>query len=133
MTVQTEKPNATDPALSWSRYEPDARRPWNLALAGHLYRRAGFGADWGQLQAALADGPQGTVDKLLRPPDGIDAFNRAALVGNNMVEEGNTEQEAETAIDLLITAVKTAGHARLSIDTHEGRTRATLELKPRLP
>ncbi|NQU23296.1 MAG: DUF1800 domain-containing protein [Candidatus Nealsonbacteria bacterium] len=76
MTVQTEKPNAADPALAWKRYEPDDRRPWNLALAGHLYRRAGFGGDWSQLQAALADGPQRTIDKLLQPPDDLATFNR---------------------------------------------------------
>jgi uncharacterized protein (DUF1800 family) len=46
-------------------YEPDADRSWNLAAAGHLYRRAAFGASWDQLQQALADGPQGTIDRLL--------------------------------------------------------------------
>ncbi|NQU24275.1 MAG: hypothetical protein HQ567_23585 [Candidatus Nealsonbacteria bacterium] len=59
--------------------------------------------------------------------------NRVSLVRNNMVEEGNTEAEAETSIDLLITVAKMAGHARLSIDTHQGHARATLKLKPRLP
>ena len=55
-----------DPATAWARYEPDARRPWNLALTGHLYRRAAFGATWDQLQRALRDGPQRTIDGLLR-------------------------------------------------------------------
>ncbi len=65
-----------DHGWAWAPYEPDARRPWNLAWAAHLYRRAAFGADWGQLQQALADGPQRTVDKLLRPPADVAAFNR---------------------------------------------------------
>lgn len=73
-------PNLTqlqfDPATAWTRYEPDTRRPWNLALAGHLYRRAGFGATWDQLQRALRDGPQRTVDALLRPRADVAAFNR---------------------------------------------------------
>jgi hypothetical protein len=41
-----------------------------------LYRRCGFGAGWGQLQRALSDGPQRTVDKLLRPQADVEAFNR---------------------------------------------------------
>jgi uncharacterized protein (DUF1800 family) len=66
----------TDPGRAWAAYEPDARRPWDLALAAHLYRRCGFGADWKQLQQALADGPQRTVDRLLRPPAEVEAFDR---------------------------------------------------------
>lgn len=69
-----EKP--TDPAWAWAVYQPDARRPWNLAQAGHLYRRAAFGANWNQLQQALSDGPQRTLDKLLWPQADIAAFNR---------------------------------------------------------
>jgi uncharacterized protein (DUF1800 family) len=66
----------TDPGWAWAPYEPDARRPWTLALAGHLYRRAAWGANGTQLQRALADGPQRTVDRLLRPDADVDAFNR---------------------------------------------------------
>ena len=69
----TEK--LVDPAWAWSEYQPDAQRPWNLAQAGHLYRRAAFGATWDQLQQALSDGPQRTLDKLLRPQADIAAFN----------------------------------------------------------
>ncbi|MBM4025786.1 MAG: DUF1800 domain-containing protein [Planctomycetes bacterium] len=65
-----------DPGWAWAAYEPTARRPWNLAGAAHLYRRAGFGADWAQLRQALAEGPQRTVDKLLRPPIDVAAFDR---------------------------------------------------------
>jgi uncharacterized protein (DUF1800 family) len=71
----TEK--LTDPTSAWASYQPDARRPWNLAQAGHLYRRAAFGANWDQLQQALADGPQRTIDNLLRPQADTAVFNRA--------------------------------------------------------
>ena len=70
----TEK--LTEPTWAWAAYKPDAQRPWNLAQAGHLYRRAAFGATWDQLQQALSDGPQRTLDKLLRPQADIAAFNR---------------------------------------------------------
>ena len=75
MAVQIEQLN--DPAWAWAAYEPDSERPWNLVRAGHLYRRAAFGADWGQLQQALSDGPQRTIDQLLRPQADVEAFNAA--------------------------------------------------------
>jgi uncharacterized protein (DUF1800 family) len=74
MMTQAEMP--ADPSWAWAAYEPGHDRPWNLAWAAHLYRRAAFGADWAQLQQALSDGPQRTVDKLLRPQTDVDAFNR---------------------------------------------------------
>ncbi|MBN1509699.1 MAG: DUF1800 domain-containing protein, partial [Sedimentisphaerales bacterium] len=79
MAAQTEKMVSVgprDPRWAWSRYEPNADRPWTLALAGHLYRRAAFGANWSQLQRALSDGPQQTIDRLLVPQVDAEAFNR---------------------------------------------------------
>ncbi len=75
MAVQTEKPPTADPAKAWAPYRPDAKRPWTLALAGHLYRRAAFGANWSELGQALADGPQETIDRLLHPPTDAAAFD----------------------------------------------------------
>lgn len=65
-----------DAAWAWKPYEPDARHPWDLRKAGHLLRRAGFGAAWQELEQALADGPQRTVNRLVQPPDDAAAFNR---------------------------------------------------------
>jgi uncharacterized protein (DUF1800 family) len=64
-----------DPDWAWAPYEPDAKCPWDLAKAGHLFRRAAFGADWETLGRALADGPQRTIDRLLRPEEDVDGFN----------------------------------------------------------
>jgi hypothetical protein len=69
--------NLDDPSWAWAPYRPDAQRPWSLELAAHLYRRAAFGANWGELQQALADGPELAVGKLLRPKAGAAAFNEA--------------------------------------------------------
>lgn len=74
MAAQIE--NSTDPRWAWAAYEPDANRPWNLVRAGHLYRRAAFGASWDQLQQALFDGPQKTIDKLLHPHGDITGFDQ---------------------------------------------------------
>jgi uncharacterized protein (DUF1800 family) len=66
-----------DPQWAWSEFQPDNARPWNLTLAGHLYRRAGFGADSAQLEAALADGPHQAIERLVRPPADVDAEQQA--------------------------------------------------------
>jgi len=58
-----------DPEEAWKPYRPDGSRPWTLRLAAHLYRRAGFGATWQQLQQALELGPQRAVDLLLEASD----------------------------------------------------------------
>jgi len=65
----------TDPDWAWAVYQPNTQQPWNLIKAGHLFRRAAFGANWNQLQQALSDGPQRTINKLLKPQADITAFN----------------------------------------------------------
>lgn len=65
-----------DSAQAWAPYEPDDRHPWNLRRAGHLFRRAAFGARWGELQKALADGPRRTIDLLLHPEGDVDSFQK---------------------------------------------------------
>ena len=73
----SERPvKVTDPAWAWTAYTPSDLAPWDLARAGHLYRRAAFGANWGELQQALSEGPQRTIDKLLKPETDPAAFNR---------------------------------------------------------
>jgi uncharacterized protein (DUF1800 family) len=73
MPPDTER---TDPAWAWAAYQPDAQRPWDLRLVSHLYRRAGFGASWPELQQAVRDGPAKTVERLLRPTEDVAALNR---------------------------------------------------------
>jgi len=77
LSAPTRSKMTNDPERAWAPYEPDDQRPWDLRRAGHLYRRAGFGAGWSQLQQALEDGPQRAVDKLLRPDADVAAFNRS--------------------------------------------------------
>ena len=66
---------ASDPGWAWAAYTPSDLAPWDLARAGHLYRRAGFGASWVELQQALSDGPQRTIDRLLKPEIDPARFN----------------------------------------------------------
>src|SRR5205823_12201864 len=55
-----------DPRWAWEAYRPTGPNPWDLRKAGHLYRRAAFGATLDELHAAVADGPDKAVDRLLR-------------------------------------------------------------------
>lgn len=75
-TTESRLAPPVDAAWAWKPYEPDSRQPWDLRKAGHLLRRAGFGATWKELQQALADGPQQTVDRLVQATDQAAAFNR---------------------------------------------------------
>jgi uncharacterized protein (DUF1800 family) len=54
-----------DPARAWARWEPSPADPWGRKWAGHLYRRAAFGASPPELAAAEKDGPAATLDRLL--------------------------------------------------------------------
>jgi uncharacterized protein (DUF1800 family) len=78
-----------DPQWAWQRYRPDADSPWDVKRAGHLYRRAAFGATMAELQAAVDAGPERAVDQLVRgrPDPNGDALwttmSRAVRQNNN--------------------------------------------------
>jgi uncharacterized protein (DUF1800 family) len=65
-----------DPSWAWQPYRPDDKNPWDLKRAGHLYRRAAFGASSRQLDEAVAAGPEKTIAALLSGGAGIEAFDR---------------------------------------------------------
>ena len=62
-----------DPKTAWQPYVPSDKAPWDLKKAGHLYRRAAFGATWDQLQNALKAGPEKTIADLVRGEQGQEA------------------------------------------------------------
>jgi len=68
---------APDGIRAWAPYSPDPERPWNLARAGHLLRRAAFGAFWSELSRALEEGPERAVGRLLAPEADVEGFHRA--------------------------------------------------------
>jgi len=55
--------------------------------------------------------------------------NRKTLIQQNMVNKGNTQEQAEAGIDMLISLVKLLNSAKLSVGVQEGLTRAQLEMK----
>jgi len=55
-----------DPHWAWQVFEPTKERPWDLALAAHLFRRAGFAAGPTTLDAALTQSPASVIEELLK-------------------------------------------------------------------
>jgi uncharacterized protein (DUF1800 family) len=50
----------------WAQYRPSADAPWNRRRVVHLHRRAGFAAIWPQIERDLRDGPEASIDRLLK-------------------------------------------------------------------
>ena len=69
-------PTPLDPAAAWEPWTPGPGDPWSLEWAGHLHRRAAFGASWPELQDALRRGPGAAVDALLSGGEGYEGFDR---------------------------------------------------------
>jgi hypothetical protein len=76
MTTRLTPVDGLDPAEAWAPWEPSAGDPWDRKWAGHLYRRAAFGASWSDLQAALDAGPGAAIDRLLAGGEGQEEFDR---------------------------------------------------------
>ena len=56
---------SADPDWAWTPYTPGTSRPWNRAMAAHLYRRAGFAANSSELNEAVKIGPNEALARLL--------------------------------------------------------------------
>jgi hypothetical protein len=74
--------DTVDPKKAWEPWEPTAKDPWNLKWAGHLYRRAAFGAPLAKLRFAVDQGLAATVNDLI----GGDGDN-----GLNAIEKNGSE------------------------------------------
>lgn len=61
------------------------------------------------------------------------AANRDNLVRQNMVSDGNSKEQAETQIDILIALAKALGSTRIEMGTRQGLTEASMEMKLNLP
>lgn len=49
----------------WKPYEASEQMPWNIPRVWMLHRRAGFGANWQQIQRDLKQGPQKTIANVI--------------------------------------------------------------------
>ncbi len=83
-----------DPRHAWEPYRPTAASPWDLKKVGHLYRRASFGASHADLQSGLADGPDKTIDRLLKGGAGEEEFGRDTDRLADGIARGNNGPQA---------------------------------------
>jgi hypothetical protein len=87
--------------------------------------------------AAQAPKPQPGVHSLVEL-DGeqlaaILAANRDNLIHQNMVEKGNTQQQAETETGMILSLAKILSRVALTVGTESGRSRATLQIHLAIP
>ncbi len=79
-----------DPVEAWQPWEPTAAEPWDLKWAGHLYRRAAFGASPGEMNDAVARGLPATLDLLIKgTPDADDIEKTLVAVGAKTADRAN--------------------------------------------
>ncbi len=60
--------------MTWKIYKPSDSTPWNFDRAKHLLRRATLGPTWTELERAVDEGPQETVDRILNADCRIDGL-----------------------------------------------------------
>src|SRR5687767_8858603 len=82
-------PDAIDPKWAWEPYRPAAKADWDLKKAGHLYRRAAFGATFDELQAAVAAGPEKAVTALIEGRDTAAFDKDFAPLAKNLADTNN--------------------------------------------
>lgn len=63
-----------DPHWAWETYQPSDKCPWTLEKAGHLFRRAAWGATKNDLQQAVKEGVEVTISRLIETPGDYASF-----------------------------------------------------------
>jgi uncharacterized protein (DUF1800 family) len=80
--------NPLDPSQAWQPWHPTAAQPFDLKWAGHLYRRAAFGASLPELRAAVQRGLPATLELLFNGQPGAPAREQFLVdVGAKMISE----------------------------------------------
>ena len=67
-----------DPRTAWQPYRPTPADPWDRRKAGHLLRRTGFGPTHAELDAAVRDGYEATITRVLTGRPDADDFARTS-------------------------------------------------------
>jgi len=89
----TSGPNRVNPSDAWLPWEPSAAQPFDLKWAGHLYRRAAFGASLADLRAAVKRGLPATLELLFNgQPGKAEREQFLESLGERMIqqEQGST-------------------------------------------
>lgn len=94
-----------DPETAWSRWTPDEKKePWDMTRAAHLMRRSGFAATRAELDRAVSDGYDKSVETLF-------AFEGQARFDESMAETervlANTQDPKALASWWLLRMIQT--------------------------
>ena len=120
---QTTPPlDQIDPAEAWQPWEPSAKDPFDLKWAGHLYRRAAFGASPAEMNEAVARGLPATLDLLTQGRPGADDLEKTLeAVGARTAERGNAfELRAWWVYAMLNGGRPVQGLLRLTVSPRYG-------------
>lgn len=79
------------PEAAWEPFEPGRDGAWDLSAAAHLFRRAGFGADRDQLEAAVSVSPTEAVDQLLSAAEPGDFQTEMSVLASSAIAGGNAQ------------------------------------------
>lgn len=82
-----------DPAREWQAWQPDATHRWDRKWAGHLYRRAAFGANLDELRAAEKRGFPATLDLLVQGEPACDDLLPALLTAGQFTAAANEPKQ----------------------------------------
>jgi uncharacterized protein (DUF1800 family) len=63
--LERENTRFDDPLKAWEPFRPTPQAPWDAARVAHLHRRAGFGANWGQVVRDVKDGFEPSLGRVL--------------------------------------------------------------------
>jgi len=79
-----------DLVKAWQPWEPDAKNPWGPKWAGHLYRRAAFGANLQELRDSVQRGLPATLSLLLDgAPNAGERQRFLTAVGEGIARKNN--------------------------------------------
>jgi uncharacterized protein (DUF1800 family) len=82
-----------DPRWAWEPYRPTAKEPWTIRRVGHLYRRAGFGANYAELKAGLEAGPEKLIAQMMNGGSGLAEFDEQLAPLAGAIARGNNAQQ----------------------------------------
>jgi uncharacterized protein (DUF1800 family) len=88
MSQTAQSLDQVEPLAAWEPWQPDAQQPFDLKWAGHLYRRAGFGATLAELRDAMRQGLPATLARLLQGAAQADERDKFLLsLGEQMARQ----------------------------------------------
>ncbi len=78
-----------DPSWAWQPYRPTDKAPWDVRRAGHLHRRAAFGATAAELDQTVKDGPEKAIDALLKGGPGQEDYDKVSQQMARSIADSN--------------------------------------------